>query len=331
GSRRDFIKTLCGSALSAFVLANCKTGINEPESNIPAPQVYGPRTGTANPFVTADGRPILVCVEGTDISQMLRRGIEALGGLGKLVNNNQEVLIKPNCNNAEPYPGISSTDCILAIIDEIQNVSSGAISVGDQGYAVTDSVYAYMDLETAIQNTGANVLNLYSTYHARGEGWDSGVPDFHVYKEIYDAPVIINTSVLKRHHTAMMTCAIKNNVGTVAGSNATITREYLHYRSPNFLADLAEIANLVNPDLNIVDARSILTKGGPFYADGEVVDVNKVILCGDIVATDVYCAEIMAENDDFSPAFIEGTLTRAQTLGLGTMDLNQVEIIEIAA
>jgi len=81
-----------------------------------------------------------------------------------------------------------------------------------------------------------------------------------------------------------------------------------------------------NPDLNIVDARSIVTVDGPsFQQGGTVADVNKVIICGDIVATDAYCAQRLADHDDgFYPERIRSTLARAEQLGLGTADLSRV-------
>jgi hypothetical protein len=49
-----------------------------------------------------------------------------------------------------------------------------------------------------------------------------------------------------------------------------------------------------------------------------------------MVATDVYCARIMEQYDEgFSISSIQTTLAYAETLGLGTTDLNRVEIREI--
>lgn len=108
------------------------------------------------------------------------------------------------------------------------------------------------------------------------------------------------------------------------------TRRYLHYEAADFLSTLAEIAGAVNPDLNIIDARTVLTVTGPIFSEGVPVDANKVVLCGDIVATDVYCQQILAAHDlEFSVDVREGATYHAQTIGLGTTDLSKVEVIEI--
>ncbi|MFH1734821.1 MAG: DUF362 domain-containing protein, partial [bacterium] len=178
-------------------------------------------------------------------------------------------------------------------------------------------------------NAGAELLLFDETYDVRHPSWSAIVPDFHVYTDVYDAPIIINFPNLKRHQSARMTCAIKNHVGTVAGPGVSSTRDYLHSTS-SYMETLADIAALVNSELNIVDARIIMALNGPYQAwGGEPRPMDRIILCGDMVAADAYCAERLAEIDEtFDPSEIEPTLNQAEALGLGTADLSQVEIIE---
>ena len=76
---------------------------------------------------------------------------------------------------------------------------------------------------------------------------------------------IINFTCLRRHHLSYMSTALINNVGTMAGSDATESRAYLHgLRGNSFFEEVAEVAGLVNPELTIVDARSVLVGNGPF-------------------------------------------------------------------
>ncbi len=296
---------------------------------MPEPTIYGPRTGISNPFVTNNGDPILVCVTGTDFNEMLQAGLDAIGGLDRLIFDNQNVLVKPNLNHSDPYPGISSPNSIADIVRKIKQVTSGEVYVGDEGWESSNVVYPYLDLESFVSAAGGNLTRFSETYQTRRDTWLSTKPNFRVFTDVYDSPIIISTCLIKRHGNAALTCAIKCNVGTVQGSQATATRSYLH-RSSSFMQELAEIAGLVNPELTIVDARSILTRGGPMIQDGVVVEgVNKVIICGDLVATDAYCARIMEQYDNnFAVSQIEDTLQRAEELGLGTSDLSRVEIIE---
>lgn len=331
-SRRDFLRGLSGAAAAALVGGSCessKSSSSSPEAPPTGPTTLPPRTRAANAFVNQAGQPLLVCVTGTDFATMLAAGISRLGGLNKLIAAGQDVLIKPNCNAPEPYPGMSDPPSVAAVIQEVKKVTTGTVSVGDQGFY--PFTFEYGGLGPAVEQVGGRTLILGTTYNVRRDTWASGVPDFKVYSDVYDAPVIINTCCLKRHHTAVFTCALKNNVGAVAGPGAVLTRNFLHYQSPDFMGVVADIAGVVNPDLNIVDARSVLTKGGPSYQSGVVVDAHKLILCGDIVATDVYCAGILESFDDeFIAASAMDSVNSAAALGLGTSDLNNVEIVEIS-
>lgn len=324
--RREFLKTISIGAAYIFTLDPLLQLIKSD------PVSYGPRSGVANPYMTSDGKPILVYVTGTDFQEMLGKGLDTIGGLKKLISGNQDVLIKPNLNSKDVYPAISSVDGIVGVIEAVKDATSGKVYVGDESFHPTTSVYEHINLESAVTNAGAELVKFSSTYGVRRDSWSSNKPDFQVYSTVYDSTIIINFACIKRHFLGKMTCALKNNVGTVSGSGGISTRAYLHSRSGNaFLKEIAEIAGLINPELNIVDARSILTVNGPFSDWGEIkTGINKLIICGDMVATDAYCARILEENDStFKSTDIAPTLNQAVSLELGTSDLDNVEIIEI--
>ena len=69
-TRRDFIRTLSGTLAGALFLNRCDPGGGESDSqpDEPKPSVLGPRVGTVNPYVTEEGKSMLVCVEGSDFN-----------------------------------------------------------------------------------------------------------------------------------------------------------------------------------------------------------------------------------------------------------------------
>ena len=322
-SRRDFLKLAPPAA--AWLM-----GLNALRPAKVSAAAVGPRPKAPNPFLSSSGKPLLVCVEGTDFQAMLKRGIELIGGLERLIDDNQDVFIKPNFNYRCPYPGISSVSGVRSVVCEVKEATSGTVRVGDEGFTSGPLVYDYLDLEHPVTSAGAELVALSSTVDVRAAHWGLNIPDHEVYSDIYDASILVNLCSVKRHHTALMTCALKNNVGAVAGPLATSTRAYLHgMMGSEFQQEVAEIAGLINPELNVVDARAILTVNGPVTADGVVVNANKVVLCGDMVATDTYCAQLLADHDaSFDPAVITPLLEKGVSIGLGTNDLSQVEIIE---
>jgi len=327
--RRKFIKNLSIGALSLF-------GGNVFSRFVKAsPTAYPPRTRVPNPFISSEGKPLLVVVTGTDFKTMLKTGLEKIGGLNKLIDNNQDVRIKPNLNTVDVYPAISSATSIATLAREIVGVTSGKVKVGDVSFHTTSSVYQHLNLADALANTGAELIYFSNTYNVRRSTWSGTKPDYLVYTDVYDAPIIISLANIKRHFLARMSTALKNNVGCIAGSGASQSRGYLHSLSGTlFLTEVAEIAGLINPELTIADARSILIGNGPFSNSigAKILDgTNYLIISGDMNAVDHYCAMLLQGFDSsFSTSQIAATLEHAHSLGLGVKDLNEVEIIEVA-
>jgi len=307
---------------------------------------YTPRKKLPNPYISSDGRPKLVCVVGEDLEKMLHTGLEALGGLGRLVNSNQHVLIKPNLvlRESHPdnpqYPTTSSPDCIVRLIEELKSFTNH-IRVGDQGAEEQELIYDRLDLRSKVDSTGADLINFTQMdnpiYIVRNIYSHPPTHDYRVYSAVYDSPVIINLCSLKRHSSAYMTCAIKNNIGAIEGRWNSSSRGYLH-RHPNlselFLESLPDVAHIIKPELTVVDARDIMIGNGPALSfPGAAVKkgINKILISGDMVAVDSYCAERIMQNED--PGFfvdsIHPTLKKGEMFGLGTSDLNKVEIFEI--
>ena len=306
----------------------------------------GPREGLSNPFLSREGKPILVCIEGYDVKTMLRKGLQALGGLDQLVTSQQDVMIKPNlvlresAAGSPQYPTMSSPDTICELIYLLKDIA-GNVSVGDQGGEDQSLIYEELDLGNTVVGLGADLINFESpssgVYNVRISTWNPDMPDFKVFSPVYDAPIIVNLCNLKRHSSAFMTGAIKNNFGALQGRSISGTRGYMH-RNPNystaFIEELTDVAALINPELTIVDARHIMIGNGPLLSapGAEIKEgVNRLVLSGDMVAVDAYCAErILGIHDaSFLPSSILPTLEKARQFGLGTADLTQVEILEI--
>jgi len=326
--RRKFIKNLTTGVLSLVA------GNIFPRILRATPTTYPPRTRVPNPYLSNEGKPLLVSVIGTDYKEMLKTGLEKIGGITKLVDNNQDVLIKPNLNAVDVYPAISSADSIATFAREVIAVTSGSVTVGDVSYHPTESVYQHIDLANALANTGAKLIHFSSTYNVRRSSWPASKQDYLVYSDVYDSPIIISLACIKRHFLARMTTALKNNVGCIAGSGATRSRAYLHGLGETFLSEIAEIAGLINPELTIIDARSMLIGNGPLSSQpgAKILDgTNFLIISGDMNAVDHYCAMLLQGFDNtFLSSHINATLHHAHSLGLGVKDLNEVEIIELA-
>jgi uncharacterized protein (DUF362 family) len=150
----------------------------------------------------------------------------------------------------------------------------------------------------------------------RSPAWSIPSP-VAVHKKLHEAGLVVSLPVLKRHAEARLTCALKMHFGSVLMADRLVAHKHGHTGRLGFFDHrLVHFADAVKPQLNIVDARAILTRSGPtLSAGGEVLrGVNRIVLCGDMVATDAYCARLMAERDStFS------------------VDIDRVKIVEIKA
>jgi uncharacterized protein (DUF362 family) len=332
-TRREFLKTL--SALTAYCAAPFSPDICNAKK-------YQPRKAKPNPF-TADGKPVLVAVEGTDVEKMLSEGLKLIGGLGKIVPSGGDVLIKPNYGSHRIYPTGSDPHFLVSIAEHLKKNKAGRVTICDSSDAYV--LNRYNDHEYVFkthsvfeigQKAGVEVICTHPTDESKyvsitSKKWKCN-PEIMANPVMLDASVVINQPMLKKHSAANMTCALKNFFGAVYQPQRINAHDKLKDGDVDFfMKSTAEFADAIRPELNIVDARKILTVHGPSFKEKSVIkDVNKIILCGDIVATDAYCAQILDANDEtFSKEQISITLEYAEELGLGTADLTKVKIIEV--
>jgi len=267
----------------------------------------------------------------------------ALGGLGKLVSG-REVVLKPNILNAQPYPVTTPVETVIAIGKHAQKAGATSITAcdGNSGSSARAVKFEGLGYPAALKAEGFKMDAVgfddkLSHIFVKKEGWRSH-PTIGVAKTLHEADVIINIPVVKRHDGARFTCALKNHFGSVYGSLRFIAHGKMQKEGDSgkefFDVALAEFADSVRPELNIVDARTLLMRAGPsMKPNSEAKEgINRIVLCGDMIATDLYCSQLMAENDDtYSTDMISVQIEAAQRLGLGVGDLNNVAIKEIIA
>jgi len=330
-SRRDFIRTAAigatGMALAGSHAA-CAGGNALP------------RKGLGNMFMEGD-KPLLIVVEGCDLRAMLEAGLDALGGLGKLVSG-KSVVLKPNILTSQPFPVTTDIETVMAFSEYARDAGAQSMTVCDAcGSGVTKAAkfdtlgYAPRLKEAGIGLDAADFSDRLVHVFVSKNGWRSH-PTIGVVKTIQEADVVVNLPVIKRHEGARFTCALKNHFGSVYFPLRQLAHARLKGEGGKDFFDraLAEHADSVRPELNIVDGRQILIHGGPSLRGKAEVKpgVNKMILCGDMVATDAYCSQLMQEHDDtYSTDMISRQLKIAGELGLGVGDLKNVVIKEIVA
>ena len=328
-TRRDFVKSSFG--LSGFLAAGL----------LPSTAFEGNpmRPWARNPFLKG-GKPVLVAVEGDSLDRMLRKGIEALGGWDLLLRVADQAVLKPNFVTEDRYPVTTSKDTVFTVWEQMRQGGMKRVSIFEaQGSRLAKvqspernmkALGILTEARTRRCETIAGDLFASREYvPVRNPQWVTPEPVL-VHERLRHAGVVVNLPTLKRHALAGMSCALKNQFGSVMmAERAKAHRFHSEGDRASFERRLVEFADAVRPELTIVDARSLLTRTGPVR--GEVVQsVNRLIVCGDIVAADAYCAQLLADHDStFLPERMEDQLRYAASLGLGTRDLGAVEILEV--
>jgi len=297
-----------------------------------------------NPFVAA-GKPLLVVVEGEDIGAMLRAGIEALGGLDPLTKLGREAIFRGNYVASQPYPVTTAPDFVLAVAAELKHAGLNKTSLLDAsgtrlGAGITpEHMLRRLGVLDKLTQGGVPVLarDLFDPdefVFVQNPAWPIAKP-VAVHRLLHEAPIVVSLPVVKRHVWVNFTCALKMHFGSVAMADRILVHtKDSDGRSGLMHQRLVHFADAVRPQLNVVDARAILARSGPGLSGGaEIVrGVNKLILSGDMVATDSYCARLMAQHDQtFTVDMVAPQLKHAAALGLGKADLDAVKVVEIRA
>jgi uncharacterized protein (DUF362 family) len=139
-----------------------------------------------------------------------------------------------------------------------------------------------------------------------------------VLGDVLEADVYLSLAKMKTHGMTMLSGAVKNNYGLLAGAQ----KSWYHYYSerPELFAEiLIEMYRLRPPDLVIMDAILAMEGYGP--CSPEVRRVNKVLASDDAVALDAVIARMMGFGKDEVPY-----LRIAGERGVGETDLDAIAI-----
>jgi uncharacterized protein (DUF362 family)/Pyruvate/2-oxoacid:ferredoxin oxidoreductase delta subunit len=208
---------------------------------------------------------------------------------------------------------------VKAVIDQVKNLKPSQIVVGDSGgtEAYGNSEYVF---QTSRQKEAAGIYYKNLNRHMRVvEMQQPFKRKVALLKDVLDAEVYISVPKMKTHGLTMISGAIKNNYGLVAGAQ----KSWFHYHSGDpkrFARVIVELFRLRPPDLVVMDAILAMEGYGP--ASPEIRWVNKILASNDAVALDTVEAKIIGFDVEEVPC-----LMLARELKLGETDLKSIEVI----
>ncbi len=307
-TRRQFLRWLAAAGLGGS-LAGC--GSSQPVQ--PVRQTPPPTAGQA----------YLGVARGGDPQTITRAALAAIGGMERFVRSGSDVIIKPNIcvdyRTAE-YGATTNPDVVAALVQMCLAAGARRVRVMDSPFGGgPESAYARSGIAAAVAAAGGEMEIMHQAKFR-----DTTIPagrdirQWPVYQDVLAADVLINVPVAKHHSLARLTLGGKNLMGVIQ------KRSLLH---ANLGQRLADLASLVRPSLTVVDAVRTLMNHGPTGGNLEDVRLTQTVITShDMVAADAYAATLF----NLTGADI-AYVRAAADMGLGTLDLQSIDIEEISA
>ena len=250
----------------------------------------------------------------------------------------KSLFLKPNYNSADPPPGSTHNDVLVALVRGLRARGAGPITVGDRsGMGDTRQVMQRKGVFRLAEELGFETVvfdelgpGSWQRVHVPGSHWRKG---FAVAQPVLDAGAIVQTCCLKTHRFGgHFTLSLKNSVGLVAKQVPGDGYDYMSelHTSPHQRSMIAEINVAYKPDLVLLDGVEAFVEGGP--ATGKRIDSQVVLAGTDRVAIDavgVAMLRLFGTTPEVSrgPIFAQPQIARAVELGLGVSGPGDIELV----
>ena len=247
--------------------------------------------------------------------------IERLGLEGWVTGlRGKRVFIKPNMLGLfEPERHVTTHPSLVRALVRLFRAAGAEVAVGDNcgagSYGMTERVAKKTGLYEAAEGAFVNVAR----DTVQRELKSKFMPSIVVSRAMMEADVLVSVPKLKTHSLTILTGAVKNSFGLVAGGS----KGCAHASSPtsqHFGRLLAEIFSLRPPDLTIMDAVVCMEGNGP--SSGKLKKVGCVMASQNAVALDAVACRMMG-----LPPDRVRHLRRANKIGLGPIAEESIEVI----
>lgn len=220
-----------------------------------------------------------------DVEKIMETVSDALGLIGFDFNSvsGKRVLLKPNMLGAyPPHKHVTTHPAFVEACARLFKKKGATVQVGDSSNGVyeVDEVWNVTGIRKACEFSSAEI-----TPFERGTSIERG--GLRIASAVIEADVIVNLPKLKTHGLTVLTGAVKNLYGCVPGMIKTSYHRELggHW---DFAGRVVEIANIVKPQLTIVDAITGMHGNGP--SGGKLIDLGLIIAGKNIYAVDtIFC------------------------------------------
>ncbi len=238
---------------------------------------------------------IVRCPDYSNTKKAIAEALDLLGGLEKIIQPGDRVLLKPNILAASPPENAVTTHpSVVAAMCEFVLQAGGKPIVGDGAGisrpGATSKALKISGIEEAARQAGAQVVNFETAGFTLVD-----IPDFLQFRKLYianpvlEADVVISLPKLKTHELTYYTGAVKNFFGTLP----LRCRKEIHLLGKRdlFGEAVADVYSAVRPSFAVMDGIMGMEGNGPSH--GKPVNSGVILASPDCVSLDIVAAEMI--------------------------------------
>jgi uncharacterized protein (DUF362 family) len=258
-------------------------------------------------------------LEAPTADKLVRRALDALGGMARFVSRGDIVVVKPNIgwDRLPVHAANTNPDVVGAVVQLAYEAGAKKVVVADGSCNDPNRCFQRSGIWRKAYALGADVVlpaeHRFRTMRLKGDVLD----EWPVFTTLVDADKVINVPVAKHHNLAKFTAAMKNWYGVLGGR-----RNRLHQ---NIDTSIADLATFMRPSLTVIDAMRVLVRNGP--QGGNIDDtkvLNTIVASVDQVAADAFACTLIGQHRDHLDY-----LKMAHDRGIGTMYWENLRVREV--
>ncbi len=250
-------------------------------------------------------------VRGKNPQDMVVEALEMVDAQSA-ISKVRPVLVKPNYINAShPSTGITTDGRVVeGVIKFLKQHGVEDIVIGEgSGFADTFKAFQVAGLDGVAARWDVRLVDLNRDRFADVASESSLALKMKIAQTALSS-TIVSVPKLKLHRLARVTLSLKNMMGAVSPKGA------MH---ASLSENIVNLASIIKPSVAVIDG---IIAGEGHELSGNPVEMNLVVAGTDPVAVDAVGAALMGIN----PRSVKH-LRLAEARGLGTCDLDQIEVL----
>jgi uncharacterized protein (DUF362 family) len=309
-SRRDMLKKTAFGLLTAAA----------------APALFS--ASSANAATRAAGKAIVGIGRGVDHTAVVAQAVENAGGLERIVNKGDTVIVKPNLSSSRgtlTYPGNTDYRVVAEVVRQARELRAGRIIVAEgagTGEPLSEPIIGLIRYDTieGVEFLDLNTIPKEECYYVSSSKKLTREP-IYMPKIYVDADVVISVPKLKTNYAVGPSLGLKNGFGAPPKplmNDGTAWKWGLHNRGIE--NSIVEINLLRKPDFVVIDGIVAGEGNGP--TNNDPVDARIVFAGADVMSVDTMASYFMG----FTPQKLPQLKLAAEN-GLGEYRMEHIEAV----